>query len=150
MILVTLSIIISVICVNFHHRSGTTHVMPKWIRTLFLEKLPPFLLMDSPKALDDEKMTETNSNSAAAAAAAARVNSAISRESFLLQPVSFVDRENSPFIAKKNETPMQYQRRIHSQIVMRVIRNVQFIANHFKQLEDEENVSFFFFSFSFN
>ena len=48
MIMVTLSIIMAVVSLNLHSRSITTHVMPSWMRTLFIEKLPPLLLIKRP------------------------------------------------------------------------------------------------------
>ena len=48
-ILVTLSILSSVIVLNVHYRSSTTHVMPNWCRRLFLNGLPRLLLMKRPE-----------------------------------------------------------------------------------------------------
>ncbi|XP_077989122.1 neuronal acetylcholine receptor subunit alpha-2-like [Glandiceps talaboti] len=45
MVLVTVSIVVTVIVLNIHHRAPSTHTMPKWVRRLFLEILPPLLMM---------------------------------------------------------------------------------------------------------
>ncbi|XP_072906480.1 neuronal acetylcholine receptor subunit alpha-2-like [Hemitrygon akajei] len=48
MIFVTLSIIITVFVLNVHHRSPSTHRMPRWVRRLFLEFVPRWLFMRRP------------------------------------------------------------------------------------------------------
>uniref|UniRef100_UPI00358E21B6 neuronal acetylcholine receptor subunit beta-4-like n=1 Tax=Myxine glutinosa TaxID=7769 RepID=UPI00358E21B6 len=48
MILVTFSIVTSVCVLNIHHRSPSTHTMPNWVKTIFLQKLPTLLFMQRP------------------------------------------------------------------------------------------------------
>lgn len=57
MILVTLSIIITVVVLNVHYRSPTTHVMSPWVRKVFLHILPRLLMMKRP-TLSHEKMVK--------------------------------------------------------------------------------------------
>lgn len=49
MILVTLSILVTVIVLNIHFRSPSTHTMPPWVRKIFLKILPRILLMREPQ-----------------------------------------------------------------------------------------------------
>ncbi|NXR21589.1 ACHA2 protein, partial [Cinclus mexicanus] len=51
MIFVTLSIIITVFVLNVHHRSPSTHTMPRWVRSFFLDLIPRWLFMRRPPAL---------------------------------------------------------------------------------------------------
>ncbi|KAK9393870.1 Neuronal acetylcholine receptor subunit alpha-3 [Crotalus adamanteus] len=48
MVLVTFSIVTSVCVLNVHHRSPSTHVMPPWVKVVFLQRLPSFLFMRRP------------------------------------------------------------------------------------------------------
>uniref|UniRef100_UPI00398F0C0C neuronal acetylcholine receptor subunit alpha-3-like n=1 Tax=Pristiophorus japonicus TaxID=55135 RepID=UPI00398F0C0C len=55
MIFVTLSIVITVFVLNVHYRTPTTHIMPEWVRRVFLHFLPRVMLMRRPL---DEKQAE--------------------------------------------------------------------------------------------
>ncbi|XP_006274722.2 neuronal acetylcholine receptor subunit alpha-2 isoform X1 [Alligator mississippiensis] len=48
MIFVTLSIVITVFVLNVHHRSPSTHKMPRWVRGVFLDFIPRWLFMKRP------------------------------------------------------------------------------------------------------
>ncbi|XP_059354840.1 neuronal acetylcholine receptor subunit alpha-2-like [Carassius carassius] len=48
MIFVTLSIIITIFVLNVHHRSPSTHKMPRWVHSVFLDLIPRWLFMRRP------------------------------------------------------------------------------------------------------
>ncbi|GCB75362.1 neuronal acetylcholine receptor subunit beta-4-like [Scyliorhinus torazame] len=49
MVLVTFSIVASVCVLNIHHRSPSTHIMPQWVKTIFLDRLPSLLFIKRPQ-----------------------------------------------------------------------------------------------------
>ena len=53
MILVTLSIIATVVVLNIHFRTPSTHTMAPWVRKVFLDILPRLLLMKHPHLKKD-------------------------------------------------------------------------------------------------
>lgn len=54
MVLVTLSVVITIAVLNVNFRSPVTHRMSKWVRVVFIQVLPRFLLIQRPKKKDDD------------------------------------------------------------------------------------------------
>ncbi|XP_071977776.1 acetylcholine receptor subunit alpha-1-B [Engystomops pustulosus] len=55
MVLVIASIIITVIVINTHHRSPSTHTMPPWVRKIFIETIPNMMFFSTMKRPSQEK-----------------------------------------------------------------------------------------------
>lgn len=60
MFLVSFSIIISVVTLNWYRRDGTLHKMPTWIYLVFVQTLPKILFMDPPD--EDDETSETDAS----------------------------------------------------------------------------------------
>ncbi|MCJ8732631.1 hypothetical protein PDJAM_G00213470 [Pangasius djambal] len=58
MIFVIASIIITVIVINTHHRSPSTHTMPAWVRKIFIETIPNWMFFSAMKRPSVEKRTK--------------------------------------------------------------------------------------------
>uniref|UniRef100_A0AAA9S8Z3 Acetylcholine receptor subunit alpha n=3 Tax=Bos TaxID=9903 RepID=A0AAA9S8Z3_BOVIN len=55
MVFVIASIIITVIVINTHHRSPSTHVMPEWVRKVFIDTIPNIMFFSTMKRPSREK-----------------------------------------------------------------------------------------------
>ncbi|XP_056294235.1 acetylcholine receptor subunit alpha-like [Pseudoliparis swirei] len=60
MVFVIASIIITVIVINTHHRSPSTHTMPDWVRTVFIETIPNLMFFSTMKRPGKEKQTKSS------------------------------------------------------------------------------------------
>ncbi len=49
LILVNLSIFLTICILNLHHRKPNTHQMPMWVRRVFIDILPKYLMIKRPK-----------------------------------------------------------------------------------------------------
>ncbi|XP_058249381.1 acetylcholine receptor subunit alpha-like isoform X2 [Hemibagrus wyckioides] len=59
MIFVIASIIITVIVINTHHRSPSTHTMPAWVRKIFIETIPNYMFFSAMKRPSVDKHAKT-------------------------------------------------------------------------------------------
>ncbi|XP_041806309.1 acetylcholine receptor subunit alpha [Chelmon rostratus] len=59
MVFVIASIIITVIVINTHHRSPSTHTMPDWVRKVFIETIPNIMFFSTMKRPGKEKQNKS-------------------------------------------------------------------------------------------
>uniref|UniRef100_A0A4W3HP36 Cholinergic receptor, nicotinic, beta 4 (neuronal) n=1 Tax=Callorhinchus milii TaxID=7868 RepID=A0A4W3HP36_CALMI len=139
MVLVTFSIVTSVGVLNVHHRSPSTHDMPPWVKTVFLEKLPALLFIKRPQNSSLEQRLHQSQNSSAAVSLEDRyntlfVNPASTRNcdlSVLDSPEGFACHRD---LRLRNS--MKY-----SPEVQQAIDGVKFIADNMKNEDENESVT---------
>nr|XP_012151345.1 PREDICTED: acetylcholine receptor subunit alpha-like 1 [Megachile rotundata] len=62
MVLVTLSVVVTIAVLNVNFRSPVTHRMAKWVRVVFIQVLPRYLLIERPKKEDDDEDEDEGRN----------------------------------------------------------------------------------------
>ncbi|XP_063285827.1 acetylcholine receptor subunit alpha-1-A isoform X3 [Pelobates fuscus] len=55
MMFVIASIVITVIVINAHHRSPSTHIMPQWVKKVFMETIPNIMFFSTMKRPSEQK-----------------------------------------------------------------------------------------------
>lgn len=133
--LVTLSIFVTVIVLNIHHRDNSTHDIPRWMRLLFLNYLPRMLHMKVPEwHIVDPKLEEIKK---------------VIRKSICVDDRyrGSITRRPSPYFLKVSDTEgntrlrdLALVRGMHPSIIREMISNINFIADHFATIEDEGKV----------
>jgi len=61
MMMVASSVVLTVVVLNYHHRTAETHVMPMWVKSVFLQWLPWILRMSRPGKKITRKTITMNS-----------------------------------------------------------------------------------------
>ncbi|GMR52668.1 hypothetical protein PMAYCL1PPCAC_22863, partial [Pristionchus mayeri] len=122
MFLVSLSIIFSVITINFYRRDGSAQPMPSWVRWLFVHTLPRYILL---KPVEENATPEDGSS---------------------VSEINFGSKRPSPvFFSRKAEegslSELVATTGIDPEILRQIANNIAFIADHFKAKKKEDQVS---------
>ncbi|XP_027509052.1 neuronal acetylcholine receptor subunit alpha-6 isoform X3 [Corapipo altera] len=148
MIFVTLSIVITVFVLNIHYRTPTTHTMPEWVKTIFLNLLPKVLLMQRPleqqKKNHSKKPKKVSDSKSGKSKHSKHKDTKLQREQ---QRCSHCDKATELTTTTRglsHQSPKWMAEQVeYSPEVKDVISNVQFIAenmrsqNETKEVEDD-------------
>jgi nicotinic acetylcholine receptor len=133
MVIVTCSIMMTVLVLNIHFRSPSTHVMAPWVQDMFLRVLPRLLFMQRP-----QDRPQLGSRYSKASVRSRDGDSGRNPAVRSLDILSGAAEHGGP--SSDNEMTMSSVRR-HSVLptnVMQAVIGVKFIADHMKQ-QDEDN-----------
>ncbi|NXI90259.1 ACHA6 protein, partial [Psophia crepitans] len=148
MIFVTLSIVITVFVLNIHYRTPTTHTMPKWVKTVFLNLLPKVLLMQRPLEQQKKKVSRKNKKGSANTPGKSKHSKHKDAKLHKEQRCSHCDKATELTTTKRRQLSHQSLKWMaehveYSPEVKDVISSVQFIAenmrsqNETKEVEDD-------------
>ena len=143
MILVTLSILVTVIVLNVHFRSPSTHTMSPWVRRVFLNILPRLLFMRRPN-LDSEKSTKRIMKTCNGVELTDSYKQLVSRRRNHGE-VGFrrTGQEQSLLSGlQEAETVIRHRKAIPKEI-KEAVDNVCFIAEHLRKEDQENSVTIF-------
>jgi len=164
MVLVTLSVIVTVITLNVHYRAPSTHKMSNWMRRLFIDILPYYLLMrrparigsgdaspkDSISSLTMQLMPSIMNQRKKTTRGSFSSKTSKTRES-QANPTSFLEQTeflNRPSIATTSGIRVTEQGSVshrdsftREQTPIRgAVDSVTYIAEHFRKEEDDQQV----------
>ncbi|XP_036911380.1 neuronal acetylcholine receptor subunit alpha-6 [Sturnira hondurensis] len=142
MVFVTLSIVVTVFVLNIHYRTPTTHTMPKWVKTVFLQRLPQILMMRRP--LDKTRKASSDKNPKSISGRPIEVKVGNQREPKLLKECCHCRKSHQLATGKRrlSRQPLQWmaENLEHSSEVENVINSVQFIAENMKNQNKTKEV----------
>ncbi|CAP34909.2 Protein CBR-ACR-8 [Caenorhabditis briggsae] len=125
MFLVSISIMLSVISLNFYRRDGSSFPMPHWMKVVFIHTLPKYICI---KTADEDDGSD--------------------RGSSISDIGPFMDsRRPSPFFITVNERQLNgrlselKKKGMHPDLIRNMIQNVEFIAEYFNSLKKEDKIS---------
>ncbi|KHJ93867.1 acetylcholine receptor subunit alpha-type unc-38 [Oesophagostomum dentatum] len=125
MIMVVASVIVTVVSLDVHFRTPTTHIMPKWVKTVFLKWLPRILCMRR-QGSDDEKKLK-------------RIDSSKSFEFKMVEgkiPLNYHDHRVSLDAAIDERIQQLY----YSPQVVKAFENIVFIAEMLKKNDRDDKI----------
>lgn len=135
MVLVTLSVVVTVVTLNVHYRSPTTHNMPDCVRRFFIEILPKYLLMKRPPQ-PSHKLKKNSRTTFGTSQGNHKFSSALSEQNLELLSPTF--RTSFATGSAEDTSYSSFQRDVSP--VRSAVESVAYIADHLKNEEDDKQV----------
>ncbi|PIO68855.1 putative acetylcholine receptor subunit alpha-type unc-38 [Teladorsagia circumcincta] len=137
MVLVTLSVVVTVVTLNVHYRSPTTHNMPECVRRFFIEILPKYLLMKRPPRPHHHKKKEPRTTFSTPQSNSQFASGMSEHNLGLLSPTTF----RTSFAAGSAEDTSYSSLQRDVSPVRSAVESVAYIADHLKNEEDDKQMS---------
>ncbi|XP_027131916.1 acetylcholine receptor subunit alpha isoform X2 [Larimichthys crocea] len=139
MVFVIASIIITVIVINTHHRSPSTHTMPPWIRKVFIETIPNMMFFSTMKRPSQEirqkRLFPTDMD-------ISDISGKTTAEQFDSFPLCIPNNYNLSSAGNPTPTSVTYQSPITKNPDVRsAIEGVKYIAETMKSDEESNNAA---------
>lgn len=152
MILVTLSILVTVIVLNVHFRSPSTHSMPKWVKRVFLRVLPKLLLMRQPQdqiKIGNYSYTYANILNYSDNKKAPHMDQAsFYKPHSLYNEYNLLRQRKSKASSCSNSqlnTPIKSKKSYKTPEVIRAIDGINYVCEHLRKEDEEKMVEIDFF-----
>ncbi|KAL6730275.1 hypothetical protein Aduo_001258 [Ancylostoma duodenale] len=135
MVLVTLSVVVTVVTLNVHYRSPTTHNMPECVRHFFIEVLPKYLLMKRPPQPGNKQKKDSRTTFSTPHGNSQFASALADQNLDLLSPTF---RTSFATGSAEETSYSSFQREISP--VRSAVESVAYIADHLKNEEDDKQV----------
>ncbi|VDK18642.1 unnamed protein product [Anisakis simplex] len=127
MFLVSASILLSVLSLNYYRREGSAQPMPNWMRRVFLQTLPKYIFIQPP---DEDSVSEDSSS-----VSDGITNITARRPSpYFLSVAQLID-------GQMRLSQLAQLRGMHPDLIRRMLDNIAFISDHFRGLKKEDKIS---------
>ncbi|XP_042906854.1 acetylcholine receptor subunit alpha-like 1 [Parasteatoda tepidariorum] len=138
MILVSFSVIVTIAVLNVNFRSPATHKMAPWVRKVFLEILPKFLLMKRPE--DPQESSDTSGTKPTILSQFNNVDISDTVPGAILDRERIVASEIECSYIDSHDSNLQLAERQEDEEMERAVLNVRFISQHMENLDSYSEI----------
>nr|AFY08300.1 nicotinic acetylcholine receptor alpha subunit 8 [Oesophagostomum dentatum] len=139
MFLVAMSILLSVLSLNYYRRDGSAHPMPHWMHAVFIETLPKYIGI---KKAEEDEVSDRGSSTTELGQF---LDSSRRPSPYFLTVPSTINEDDSKKtrgeLNKMRLSQLAHLRGLHPDLIRRMIDNVSFIADHFRAMKKEDKIS---------